>query len=66
VSGWHQELDDMMGRLELEEEPAAMESESQPVEHESEKADQEVEIDLTAFEARIGQEMAENYIMPDR
>ena len=26
----------------------------------------EVELDMTAFEARVGQEKAENFIMPDR
>jgi hypothetical protein len=26
----------------------------------------EVEFDMTAFEARVGQEKAENFIMPDR
>jgi hypothetical protein len=68
----------MMAGLEVEEE--SVEAEAQPVEQaggetagEEPPAEQarseaveEVELDMTAFEARVGQEKAENFIMPDR
>jgi len=64
VSGWHQQLDEMMAGLEVEEDP--VESEALLIEQASTEVAGEVEMDLTAFEARIGQEKAENFIMPDR
>jgi hypothetical protein len=67
----------MMAGLEVEEEP--VEAEAQPVEQAGGEAAgeslaeqagsevaEEVELDMTAFEARLGQEKAENFIMPDR
>jgi hypothetical protein len=77
-SGWHQELDEMMAGLEVEEESG--EAEEQPAEQaggevagEEAPAEQagsevvgELELAMTAFEARVGQEKAENFIMPDR
>jgi len=64
----------MMAGLEVGEE--SVEAEKPPVEQagdEEPPAEQagselmgEVELDITAFEARVGQEKAENFIMPDR
>ena len=54
----------MMAGLEVEEEPVGVDA--LPVEQVSSEVAGEVELDLTAFEARIGQEKAENFIMPDR
>ena len=69
----------MMAGLEVEEEP--IQAEEQPVEQAeqagsemeeqshgmaSSEVAREVELDMTAFEARVGQEKAENFIMPDR
>jgi hypothetical protein len=77
-SGWHQELDEMMAGLEVEEEPVEAEEppveqaggetagEEPPAEQAGSEAVGEVELDMTAFEARVGQEKSENFIMPDR
>jgi hypothetical protein len=77
-SGWHQELDEMMAGLEVEEESVEAEEqpveqaggetaeEASPTEQAGGEAVEEVELDMTAFEARVGQEKAENFIMPDR
>lgn len=64
----------MMGRLEVEEEPVNAEEqtteavtvEDQLTQAVSANEVSEAEIDLTAFEVRIGKEKAENFIMPDR
>lgn len=63
-SDWHQELDDMMSRFEIEGEPVKVEE--QPAEPVTLPEEPKEELHLTAFEARVGQEKAENFIMPDR
>jgi len=54
----------MMAGLEVEEETVG--SEAPPAEQASSEVAGEMELDLTAFEARMGQEKAENFVMPDR
>ena len=69
----------MMAGLEVEEEPvetedapdeqaeqAGSEMEEQSHGPASSEVAREVELDMTAFEARVGQEKVENFIMPDR
>jgi hypothetical protein len=77
-SGWHQELDEMMAGLEVEQESVEAEEQSleqaggetageaSPAEQTGSEVVGEVEFDLMAFEARVGQEKVENFIMPDR
>jgi len=68
----------MMAGLEVEEEPveedapaeqaeqAGSEMEEQSHGPASTEVVREVELDMTAFEVRVGQEKVENFIMPDR
>ena len=69
----------MMAGLAVEEEPvgtedapaeqaeqAGSEMEEQSHGTASSEVAREVELDMTAFEARVGQEKVENFIMPDR
>jgi hypothetical protein len=65
-SSWHQELDEMMGRLEVEDEVEAVPEGLTPAAELTPTADVDNVRDMTAFEARIMQERAENFIMPDR
>jgi hypothetical protein len=56
----------MMGRLEVEDEVEAVPEGLTPAAELTPTADVDNVRDMTAFEARIMQERAENFIMPDR